>query len=251
MKNMRIHQIVGLLRTHPRLAIAAGYRPQKFLGTTEEAMPADFHKLHARLCLRRSQRRYKRYYRDGVFKPAELLTKELTHFPCGRKSLLYLAVRLLAPTQVVETGVWFGFSTSQILQAMADNGKGKLHSVDAPNVAYDAGPYFDAKPLPKGMETGFVIPTSLLEGWELVRGYSRDVLSPLLDIIRPIDIFFHDSQHTYENMLFEYRLAWEHLSQGGVLISDDAHLNEAFNDFCRETNASACSLMGYGVAVKA
>jgi predicted O-methyltransferase YrrM len=182
----------------------------------------------------------------------ELLKKEVVHFPCGRKSLLYIAVRLLRPAQVVETGVWFGFSKAQILQALEDNGgAGRLYSIDAPNVTYDAGSYVDAKLLPSGMQPGFVIPRHLLGRWDLVVGYSKDVLPPLLERIGPIDVFFHDSMYTYENQIFEYRTAWSHLKPGGVLISDDVHLNSAFVDFCQEVGTRAYVFQGYGIAVKA
>jgi hypothetical protein len=112
-----------------------------------------------------------------------------------------------------------------------------LYSVDAPNVTYDAGTYVDAKMLPDGRKPGFVIPPSLLGRWELVVGLSRDVLLPLLKRIGSIDLFFHDSEHTYENQSFEYRVAWRHLKPGGMLISDDVHLNCSFRDFCHEGGA--------------
>ena len=247
---LSLRQIAGLLATHPRLILAVLYRPHKFIGKSAEEMPPDFHVFHVKLCLKRSARRYQKLYGDGGFQPLELLTKELAHLPCGRKSLLYVAVRLLRPSRVVETGVWFGFSTAQVLQALAENGAGELCSVDAPNIAYDAGSYWDAKLLPSEMQPGFVIPPALLNRWKLVSGYSRDVLPSLLQSIGPIDLFFHDSEHTYENMLFEYRVAWEHLGQGGALISDDVHLNQAFTDFCREVGTTPWILGTYGVTTK-
>ena len=36
-----------------------------------------------------------------------------------------------------------------------------------------------------------------------------------------IDIFFHDSLHTYDHMMFEYLTSWDYLKEGGVLFSDD------------------------------
>jgi hypothetical protein len=44
-------------------------------------------------------------------------------------------------------------------------------------------------------------------------------------------VFFHDSDHTYENMLFEFNWAWNVLKVD-VLISDDISGNSAFLDFC-------------------
>jgi len=49
-------------------------------------------------------------------------------------------------------------------------------------------------------------------------------LPPLLDDLGRIDVFFHDSLHTREHMLFEFERAWAHLKPGGVLVSDDVAL---------------------------
>jgi len=39
-------------------------------------------------------------------------------------------------------------------------------------------------------------------------------------------------------MMFEYKLAWGKLNKGGLLISDNIDLNNAFKDFCKEVKAS-------------
>lgn len=41
--------------------------------------------------------------------------------------------------------------------------------------------------------------------WSLTSGKSSDHLEPLLRRIGPVDIFLHDSDHSYENMQFEFR----------------------------------------------
>ena len=48
-----------------------------------------------------------------------------------------------------------------------------------------------------------------------------NVLEPLLKKLGRIDIFFHDSLHTYKHMLFEYNTCWDYLKDNGILISDD------------------------------
>ena len=64
-------------------------------------------------------------------------------------------------------------------------------------------------------------------------------LPKLLKELGTIDVFLHDSLHTYEHMMFEYTQAWRHLRVSGILMSDD--VNEgwslAFIDFCKERNA--------------
>lgn len=48
----------------------------------------------------------------------------------------------------------------------------------------------------------------------------------------PIDIFFHDSEHTYGWQQFEYNAVRRHLSSGGLIASDDVDASFAFLDFC-------------------
>ena len=43
-------------------------------------------------------------------------------------------------------------------------------------------------------------------------------------------LFFHDSDHSYENMTFEFEWAWDHLNVD-FLVSDDVSENTAFSDF--------------------
>jgi predicted O-methyltransferase YrrM len=109
------------------------------------------------------------------------------------KKLLYLGVRALQPQLVVETGPFNGAASAFLLQALEDNGAGRLLSFDLPNAA-DA---LDV-PLPAGRE-----------------------------------LFFHDSLHTSRQMLFEYRVAWRRLRSGGLLVSDDVSWNRAFWAFTK------------------
>ena len=46
-------------------------------------------------------------------------------------------------------------------------------------------------------------------------------------------VWFHDSDHTYENMAFEFSFAWDDLKVD-YLVSDDIQLNSAFYDFCKK-----------------
>jgi hypothetical protein len=48
-------------------------------------------------------------------------------------------------------------------------------------------------------------------------------------------VFFHDSDHSYENMYFEFNWAWNRLGVS-ALVSDDADGNSAFLDFCSRNN---------------
>lgn len=148
---------------------------------------------------------------------------------------LHTLVRLGCPDRVVETGVASGISTAIILDALDQNGHGHLWSIDLPN--YDSTGYVNADGrlesvrIPLGAEPGWVIPARLRPRWTLKVGSSADLLSTLLNELGPIDMFFHDSEHSYSTMTFEYQSVWPALRQGGLLYSDDVTWNEAFDHF--------------------
>ena len=67
-------------------------------------------------------------------------------------------------------------------------------------------------------------------------------------------IFFHDSDHSYENMLFELEWAWNVLS-ANLMISDDIDGNDAFFDFCIKNQVDGFRVMleggpGVGIAIR-
>jgi predicted O-methyltransferase YrrM len=134
-------------------------------------------------------------------------------------SFLYYAVcRHLAPNNVLETGIANGHSSYFLIQAMKKNGHGKLHSVDiADNV-------------------GKLLTDEEREDWTLhvLGSPQRRSFSRILDSISPIDLFVHDSDHTYGWQMFEFRVARKALSKRGVLLSDDIDHSLAFVDFCAE-----------------
>ena len=47
-----------------------------------------------------------------------------------------------------------------------------------------------------------------------------------------IDIFHHDSRHSYSNQFREYQSAWPFIKSGGMLVSDDVS-NDALHDATR------------------
>jgi predicted O-methyltransferase YrrM len=144
------------------------------------------------------------------------------------KKLLYLAVRALKPELVVETGPFNGTASAFLLQALEDNGAGRLLSFDLP----DAADALDVR-LPAGREPGWLVPDRLRRRFELVLGDTRTTLRPRLAAEPPVDLFLHDSLHTTRQMLFEYRAAWRRLRPGGLLLSDDVSWNRAFWAFTK------------------
>ena len=138
---------------------------------------------------------------------------------------LYVTVRAVKPGVIVETGVASGLSSAHILRALAANGTGTLHSIDLPNVQ-------QGSVLPEGRTSGWIVPDSLRGRWQLHIGDTRELLPDLLGTLGRVDIFLHDSDHSYEAMSFEFEQAFPRLEYGGLLMSDDTHLHTARDDFC-------------------
>jgi len=66
-----------------------------------------------------------------------------------------------------------------------------------------------------------------------------------------MDIFIHDSLHTYEHMKFEFEEAYPHLRANGFLISDDASWNSAFAEFVQSVALpDARVIRGVGILQK-
>lgn len=145
----------------------------------------------------------------------------------------YAAIRAFTPDVVVETGVANGVSTSYILLALEKNGRGKLHSIELGDPQY----------LPPGKQPGWMVPEWLKQNWDLRIGDSCALLPQLLSECAVIDVFIHDSLHTYDHMLWEFRAAYPRLRAGGLLISDDAAWNPAFSEFTREVAARHARLL--------
>ena len=138
--------------------------------------------------------------------------------PCLAQ-ISYCICHLLRPTLVVETGVARGVTSAFILRALAENGKGHLYSIDLPTLHRKAESF-----------TGTAIPEELKGRWTLRLGDSQHMLPRLLQQIGAIDMFIHDSRHTYQHQMMEYTIVWPYLQSGGVLISDDVY-NDAFIEF--------------------
>ena len=131
---------------------------------------------------------------------------------------IYLVIKSQRPTIVLETGVSDGMSTSIILKALSENGKGTLHSIDLPEVGM---PQLINK-LP-----GWVIPENLKDDWNLYLGKSKKLLPEITSKLDKVDVFLHDSEHSYGNMLFEFETVSKVMPNGSVLLSDDALANNS------------------------
>jgi hypothetical protein len=153
----------------------------------------------------------------------------------------YATVRALHPDIVVETGVASGVSSAYLLLALERNRKGTLHSVEVGDPSYR----------PVGREPGWIVPEWLRTGWRLHIGDAATVLPKLFREIGQVEIFIHDSLHTYEHMKLELELAHPYVRRGGLLLADDALWNSAFVEFAQAVSSPASRIIrGVGIMKK-
>jgi hypothetical protein len=165
------------------------------------------------------------HFRSPSIESADLFAKKVLN--------QYAAVRALAPDCVVETGIANGVSSSYLLLALQKNKRGRLHSIGLADRAF----------LPRGKGPGWLVPDWLRLAWQVHLGDARDILPRLLRHLGKIRIFIHDSLHTYGHMMWEFETAYPHLSDGGILISDDALWNSAFDDFAISVGATDARIL--------
>jgi predicted O-methyltransferase YrrM len=148
---------------------------------------------------------------------------------------VYILVRVLKPEIMIETGVFDGLSSSVTLEALRRNQAGRLVSIDLPARETITGSteFMPNTSLPPGLQPGWLIPERLRSRHQLELGDAKQLLPRVLKEYPTIDIFMHDSLHTGEHMMLEYTLAWPHLREGGLLLSDDYMSSSAFHRFCR------------------
>jgi hypothetical protein len=165
---------------------------------------------------------------------------------------LYALVRALRPDTVVETGGTPGKSTAFILRALEQNHRGHLYTIDLPPPPATAGSAVDRgawhAERPPGLGSGWAVPEWLRARHTLLVGPSERLLAGLLARLGRLDLFFHDSDHSYANMRAEYEAAVPRLDPNGLLVSDDVLANRAFFDFCAERGLGHARVHNLAVA---
>ena len=154
-------------------------------------------------------------------------------------ALCYSMVRLRQPSIVVETGVGRGVTSYYVLRAMEENATGRLYSIELPWLRRSYRSL-----------VGKFVPASLRSRWTLVFGPGVREMKRILATVGTMDMFIHDSAHTYLNQLAEYQIALEGMRTGGILVSDDVvnvallETSERFGCQAIVTTQSECGYIG-------
>jgi predicted O-methyltransferase YrrM len=140
-------------------------------------------------------------------------------FDCA---MLYALTCWQRPAVVVESGGFVGMSSAFILKALVDQelNSAKLYSIE----------------WSEDCDQGALIPDELRPQFVPLRGKVED-FAKSDRLPSSIDMFLHDSSHSYRHMLWEFREFWPRLPDRGLLVSHDVNLNAAFPEFVAKTYA--------------
>ncbi|MBE3122250.1 MAG: class I SAM-dependent methyltransferase [Thermoplasmata archaeon] len=171
-------------------------------------------------------------YQKGIFRHSNL---ESVDWFAIQRIILYILVRLNRPSVCLETGVFYGGTTCFILNALRRNHFGKLISIDLPRNSDDkmSRHYLvgDSEDIPQGLDIGFIVHPAQKERWTLIRGNSLEEIPRLNE---KIDLYNHDSDHSFAFIKQEMTLVWEKLNSNALIMADDLDWSNGFYSFCVE-----------------
>jgi predicted O-methyltransferase YrrM len=192
---------------------------------------------------------------------AELNRKYQGHYAPGWVNLddalfLYWLVRRVKPKTIVQIGVCNGLSSAFMMLALTMNGpEGRLHAIDVPQVFNAQDPNWTVKNkvygevIPAGRFSGWMVPDACRDRFEVWSGDAEELLPKLIDKLDGINLFYHDSDHTYNHMMFEFREAARTLKPGGLIVADNISWNASLWDFADEQGVPSYNFKGeIGVA---
>jgi predicted O-methyltransferase YrrM len=103
--------------------------------------------------------------------------------------------------------------------------------------------------IPEGKSSGWLVPDEYRYRLEVWSGDAKTILPKLVDELGSIDLFYHDSDHTYDHMMFEFQQAKRKLNRGGLIVGDDVSWNASVWDFADECGVPSYNFKGaVGVA---
>lgn len=163
---------------------------------------------------------YARYSRalSGQVAPAKFdSAEELAVF-------LYAYVIAFKPRIIIETGVANGISTNMIMSAL-EQYQGVLHS-------------FDINP-----KCAFVYSGSGNWNFHLLKKNYAKQLKSKTQNLKNVDLWIHDSDHSYSWQKFEYSIASQLLTpNSGMLVSDDVDTTSAFGKFSKKNGKKSWAI---------
>jgi hypothetical protein len=141
----------------------------------------------------------------------------------GRRVGWYCIVRCMRSRVVIETGVHDGLGSSVLLQALyrnrAEGHEGQLFGIDI------------------NPKAGWLIPDRLRDHMTLLIEDSA-VAVPRIASEQAVDLFIHDSDHSYAHELKEFQTVASGLAPAAIVLSDNSHVTTALKDFAAASGRS-------------
>ena len=125
----------------------------------------------------------------------------------------YALVRAKQPDCIIETGTHLGLGSCAIAAALLRNGHGRLTTIDI------------------DPEAGYLIGGPWAEVIDRRTGDSTEVLAGA----EGVDMFLHDSLHTYDYETRELAAVESRLRDDAIILSDNAHDSSALSDWAERT----------------
>jgi len=122
-------------------------------------------------------------------------------------AVIYSLVRLLKPEAAIEIGTFKGYTTICIAQALEDNKKGKLYTID---------------PIEQEITKIAIKKSGLKRRINYIIDYSTEVI-PKLNLSR-LDFVFIDGDHSYESCLADFNVVKPYLRSGSTVVFHDSIL---------------------------
>ncbi|HET6868955.1 MAG TPA: class I SAM-dependent methyltransferase [Solirubrobacteraceae bacterium] len=138
--------------------------------------------------------------------------------PFGKRLGWYALARALRPRRVIEIGAHDGLGSMLLLRALELN---QREGFPGTLVSFDVNP-----------AAGWLVGEHPL--WELRIQSSDKGLPEVVSPAAPVDMLVYDGWHTFEAEYADLRAAADHLSPGGVLVSDDAQVTRALAHLAEE-----------------
>ncbi|MEN9341793.1 MAG: hypothetical protein RIQ54_49 [Candidatus Parcubacteria bacterium] len=123
---------------------------------------------------------------------------------------LYSLVKLTQPQTVVEIGTYKGNAAIAIGQALEDNNKGILYTID---------------PFEQELVRTAIKKSKLQDKIQYVIGYSHEVV-PTLGL-KTIDLAFIDGDHSYQSVKKDIELVGAYIEKGGIVVFHDVLIDVA------------------------
>jgi uncharacterized membrane protein len=121
------------------------------------------------------------------------------------------------PNIIIETGTQHGVSATVISEVLS------FYKINSEFITFD-------------LKENYLLEPSIKNYRHILKSPVRRNFKELtLKLAQGKIIFFHDSDHSYENMKFEFSWAWDTL-KASIIIADDIDNNEAFVKFCKKSN---------------